>query len=81
MRCHSAFPGSDITRGSGTEEDGGVCIMVCVLPDISRTLMVSPPRRYEKQLGHEEQSLQEQRRRLYSEVSEEKERLKQQAAR
>lgn len=37
--------------------------------------------RYEKQLGHEEQSLQEQRRRLYSEVSEEKERLKQQAAR
>ncbi|XP_069809146.1 centrosomal protein of 131 kDa isoform X2 [Dendropsophus ebraccatus] len=37
--------------------------------------------RYEKQLVHEEQSLQEQRRRLYSEVSEEKERLKQQAAR
>ncbi|KAG9473488.1 hypothetical protein GDO78_004014 [Eleutherodactylus coqui] len=37
--------------------------------------------RYEKQLVQEEQSLQEQRRRLYSEVSEEKERLKQQAAR
>ncbi|XP_069606873.1 centrosomal protein of 131 kDa isoform X4 [Ranitomeya imitator] len=37
--------------------------------------------RYEKQLTHEEQSLQEQRRRLYSEVSEEKERLKQQATR
>ncbi|XP_056405692.1 centrosomal protein of 131 kDa isoform X2 [Hyla sarda] len=37
--------------------------------------------RYERQLTHEEQSLQEQRRRLYSEVSEEKERLKQQAAR
>ncbi|XP_073538681.1 centrosomal protein of 131 kDa isoform X3 [Phyllobates terribilis] len=37
--------------------------------------------RYEKQLVHEEQSLQEQRRRLYSEVSEEKERLKQQATR
>ncbi|KAM4032735.1 centrosomal protein of 131 kDa isoform 3-T4 [Anomaloglossus baeobatrachus] len=37
--------------------------------------------RYEKQLVHEEQSLQEQRRRLYSEVSEEKERLKMQATR
>ncbi|XP_063312384.1 centrosomal protein of 131 kDa isoform X2 [Pelobates fuscus] len=37
--------------------------------------------RYEKQLVQEEQSLQEQRRRLYSEVSEEKERLNQQAAR
>ncbi|XP_044155130.1 centrosomal protein of 131 kDa isoform X2 [Bufo gargarizans] len=37
--------------------------------------------RYEKQLVQEEQSLQEQRRRLYSDVSEEKERLKQQAAR
>ncbi|KAM8947487.1 centrosomal protein of 131 kDa isoform 2-T2 [Pelodytes ibericus] len=37
--------------------------------------------RYEKQLVQEEQSLQEQRRRLYSEVSDEKERLNQQAAR
>lgn len=37
--------------------------------------------RYEKQLVQEEQSLQEQRRRLYSEVAEEKERLNQQAAR
>ncbi|CAI9596479.1 unnamed protein product, partial [Staurois parvus] len=37
--------------------------------------------RYEKQLVQEEQSLQEQRRRLYSEVTEEKERLNQQAAR
>ncbi|CAH2291520.1 centrosomal of 131 kDa isoform X1 [Pelobates cultripes] len=37
--------------------------------------------RYEKQLVQEEQSLQEQRRRLYSDVSEEKERLNQQAAR
>ncbi|XP_053309204.1 centrosomal protein of 131 kDa isoform X3 [Spea bombifrons] len=37
--------------------------------------------RYEKQLVQEEQSLQEQRRRLYSEVGEEKERLSQQATR
>ncbi|KAM5134857.1 centrosomal protein of 131 kDa [Mantella aurantiaca] len=37
--------------------------------------------RYEKQLVQEEQSLQEQRRRLYSDVGEEKERLNQQAAR
>ncbi|XP_063817172.1 centrosomal protein of 131 kDa isoform X2 [Pseudophryne corroboree] len=37
--------------------------------------------RYEKQLVQEEQSLQEQRRHLYSEVSEEKERLNQQAFR
>ncbi|XP_077184361.1 centrosomal protein of 131 kDa isoform X7 [Paroedura picta] len=37
--------------------------------------------RYEKQLEQEEQALQHQRRRLYSEVAEEKERLSQQAAR
>ncbi|KAM9296917.1 LOW QUALITY PROTEIN: centrosomal protein of 131 kDa [Gastrophryne carolinensis] len=37
--------------------------------------------RYEKQLVQEEQALQEQRRRLYSDVAEEKERLNQQAAR
>ncbi|KAG8446499.1 hypothetical protein GDO86_014089 [Hymenochirus boettgeri] len=37
--------------------------------------------RYEKHLMQEEQSLQEQRRRLFKEVSEEKERLNQQAAR
>eukprot|EP00079_Xenopus_tropicalis_P027792 XP_012822164.1 PREDICTED: centrosomal protein of 131 kDa isoform X4 [Xenopus tropicalis] len=37
--------------------------------------------RYEKHLVQEEQSLQEQRRRLFQEVSEEKERLNQQAAR
>ncbi|KAM3923912.1 centrosomal protein of 131 kDa isoform 2-T2 [Leptodactylus fuscus] len=37
--------------------------------------------RFEKQLVQEEQSLQDQRRRLFSEVSEEKERLQQQAAR
>ncbi|XP_072259601.1 centrosomal protein of 131 kDa isoform X3 [Pyxicephalus adspersus] len=37
--------------------------------------------RYEKQLVQEEQSLQEQRRRLYSDVASEKERLNQQAAR
>ncbi|XP_041432164.1 centrosomal protein of 131 kDa isoform X5 [Xenopus laevis] len=37
--------------------------------------------RYEKHLVQEEQSLQDQRRRLFQEVSEEKERLNQQAAR
>lgn len=37
--------------------------------------------RYEKQLEQEEQALQQQRRRLHSEVAEEKERLIQQAAR
>ncbi|XP_060620265.2 centrosomal protein of 131 kDa isoform X3 [Anolis sagrei] len=37
--------------------------------------------RYEKQLEQEEQALQQQRRRLYSEVAEEKERLNQHAAR
>lgn len=40
-----------------------------------------PLNRYEKQLEQEEQSLQQQRRRLYNEVAEEKERLNQQAAR
>ncbi|XP_077780197.1 centrosomal protein of 131 kDa isoform X4 [Podarcis muralis] len=40
-----------------------------------------PPHRYEKQLEQEEQALQQQRRRLYNEVAEEKERLNQQAAR
>ncbi|XP_042308228.1 centrosomal protein of 131 kDa isoform X8 [Sceloporus undulatus] len=40
-----------------------------------------PLHRYEKQLEQEEQALQQQRRRLYSEVAEEKERLSQQAAR
>lgn len=40
-----------------------------------------PHRRYEKHLEQEEQALQQQRRRLYSEVAEEKERLNQQAAR
>lgn len=37
--------------------------------------------RYEKQLEQEEMSLQQQRRRLYAEVADEKERLNQQAAR
>lgn len=40
-----------------------------------------PPPRCEKQLEQEEQALQQQRRRLYAEVAEEKERLSQQAAR
>lgn len=39
------------------------------------------PHRCEQQLEQEEQALQQQRRRLYAEVAEEKERLSQQAAR
>lgn len=42
---------------------------------------VPPTPRCEKQLEQEEQALQQQRRRLYAEVAEEKERLSQQAAR
>ncbi|XP_075701438.1 centrosomal protein of 131 kDa isoform X2 [Rhinoderma darwinii] len=49
--------------------------------DVSQRERELAKQRYEQQLVQEEQSLQEQRRRLYSEVSEEKERLKQQAAR
>ncbi|KAM4661888.1 LOW QUALITY PROTEIN: centrosomal protein of 131 kDa [Discoglossus pictus] len=48
--------------------------------DVSQRERDLAKQRYEKQLMQEEQSLQEQRRRLYSEVSEEK-RLNQQAAR
>lgn len=42
---------------------------------------VSVPHRCEQQLEQEEQALELQRRRLYAEVAEEKERLSQQAAR
>lgn len=44
-------------------------------------LSVSVCVRYEKQLQEEEQSLQQQRRRLYKEVADEKERLAELAAR
>ncbi|XP_053562696.1 centrosomal protein of 131 kDa isoform X2 [Bombina bombina] len=49
--------------------------------DLSQRERELAKQRYEKQLMQEEQALQEQRRRLYSEVSEEKERLNQQAMR
>lgn len=41
----------------------------------------SPSRRFEQHLEQEQRALEQQRRRLYSEVAEEKERLGQQAAR
>lgn len=41
----------------------------------------SPSRRFEQHLEQEQQALEQQRRRLYSEVAEERERLSQQAAR
>lgn len=45
------------------------------------TLCLSPTVRYEKQLQEEELSLQQQRRRLYKEMADEKERLAELAAR
>ncbi|XP_078240425.1 centrosomal protein of 131 kDa isoform X7 [Pogona vitticeps] len=58
------------------------CCFHQILGKAPRTLSERAPLcRYEKQLEQEEQVLQQQRRRLYSEVAEEKERLNQQAAR
>lgn len=50
-------------------------------PEAGHVPEAALPRRCEQQLEQEEQALQQQRRRLYAEVAEEKERLSQQAAR
>lgn len=51
------------------------------MPEGRRVPEAALPCRCEQQLEQEEQALQQQRRRLYAEVAEEKERLSQQAAR